>query len=435
MVPTVRLVVLIALGAPLWLLPLALPAGWVVPIAWLGVLAVLAFRDFSSLPPASSFEVDRQVGRLSLGTPSELRLTLANRSGKHLRFRVREETAPGLGCTQDPREIEIPAHGTGIWTLGMRPMRRGHYALGEVVVRTGYPAGLLDRQIRIPASMRLSVYPRFATSDEHRLLARINPREYAARRARRVRGRGTEFESLATYNRGDDPRSVDWKASAKRGHLVVRNLQTERGQQIAIMIDGGRLMAEKIGEFARFEHALNATVMLSHIAQKRGDAVAVATFSDRVERFVPPTRGKAILPTVMDSLCAVEVRRVESDYWQVVGQVLANLKRRSLIVMLTDVLDAGSSAGLISNMTRARRRHLVLCVVLTERRVDDAASSNPQDSTDAFRQAAAAHLKVERHLALETMRSKGILILETPPEELSVELIRRYLEIRKANLL
>ncbi len=434
MVPSVRFVVLIALGAPIWLLSLAVPGGWIAPAAYLGVLAVLAARDYVSIPPASSFEVGRQGGRLFLGTPGEMRLTLTNRSAERLRFRLREEAPPGLGCTQDSREIEIPAHGTGVWTLGMRPARRGRYTLGEVVVRAGHLRGMLDRQIRLPASTRLSVYPRFAASDEHRLLARINPRENAARRSRHVRGRGTEFESLAAYNRGDDPRSVDWKASAKRGHLVVRNLQTERGQQIAIMIDGGRLMAEKIGEFARFEHALNATVMLSHIAQKRGDAVAVATFSDRVETFVPPVRGKAIVPTVMDSLCSVEVRPVESDYWQVVGQVLANLKRRSLVVMLTDVLDAGGSAGLISNMARARRRHLVLCVVLTERRVDDAASSSPEDLKGVFRQAAAAHLKIERHLALETMRSKGILVLETPPEELSVQLIRRYLEIRKANL-
>jgi uncharacterized protein (DUF58 family) len=304
---------LIALGAPLWLLPLAVSGGWIAPIAYLGGLVALSARDYFSLPPPTAFEVARQGGRLSLDTDGEMRLTLTNRSDQRLHFRLREEAPPGLGCIQDSRAIEIPAHGTGVWTLRLRPARRGRYALGEVVVRIGHRRGMIDKQVRLPASTRLSVYPRFATSDELRLLARINAREHTARRSRRVRGRGTEFESLAAYNRGDDPRSVDWKASAKRGHLVVRNLQTERGQQIAILIDGGRLMAERIGNVARFEHALNATVMLGHIAQKRGDAVAVATFSDRVESFIPPVRGKAIVPTVLDALCSVEVRPVESD--------------------------------------------------------------------------------------------------------------------------
>jgi uncharacterized protein (DUF58 family) len=125
---------------------------------------------------------------------------------------------------------------------------------------------------------------------------------------------------------------------------------------------------------------------------------------------------------------------VESDYWQVVGQVMDKLKRRSLLIMMTDVLDAAGSAGLLLNLTRAASRHLVLCVVLTEPKIAEIAASEPKSLEETYLKAAAAHLKLQRQLALEMMRSRGILTLEASPESLTVQLIRRYLEIRKANL-
>ncbi len=230
----------------------------------------------------------------------------------------------------------------------------------------------------MPVEEDIKIYPRFATSDEYRLLARINQQDESVRRPRRTHGRGTDFESLSNYNPGDDLRTVDWKISAKRGSLISKNLQTEKGQQISILIDSGRLMSEKIGALSRFEYALNAAVMLSYVGQKRGDTVALAAFSDRVDSFVPPVRGAAIMRRVLESLSNVEVRQVESDYWQVVGQVMSRLKRRSLVVMMTDVLDSAGSLGLMTNLIRAASRHLVLCVVLVEPRLAEIASSDPK---------------------------------------------------------
>ena len=144
------------------------------------------------------------------------------------------------------------------------------------------------------------------------------------------------------------------------------------------MIDGGRLMSGKIGHASRFEYALNAAVMLSYVGQKRGDTVAVATFSDRIESFVPPTRGPEIMRRVLESLCTARARQVESDYWQVVGQVMGRLKRRSLIVMMTDVLDSAGSLGLMTNLIRAASRHLVLCVVLIEPKIAEIADGRAE---------------------------------------------------------
>src|SRR4030095_3831417 len=146
-----------------------------------------------------------------------------------------------------------------------------------MVLRVGRPGALMERQLILPVEEDIKIYPRFATSDEYRLLARVNQQDESVRRPRRTHGRGTDFESLSNYNPGDDLRTVDWKVSAKRGSLISKKLQTAPGQQDFVVFDSGGLMAEKIGPLSRFEYALNAAVMLSYVGQKRGDPLAMAT--------------------------------------------------------------------------------------------------------------------------------------------------------------
>ena len=434
MVPTPTLVWLLVLGAPVWLVWLLFPAGWVAAAVCLAALGVLSMRDYFWVPADGALEIDRQVGRLSLGAVVPVQVRFVNRSRRPIRVSMRDELPEGLELVTPLAPLDVPARAQRESAYEVRCVRRGRFRLEDTVVRLGRPGALVERQTRVAAPADVRVYPRFAPGDELRLLARINQQEDAARRPRHVRGEGTDFESLTRYEPGQDLRKIDWKGSARRGFLVSRNLQVERGQLVALLIDGGRLMAQRIGDYPRFEHALRAAVMLSYVAQKRGDAIAVSTFSDRVESFVPPTRGRAVMARVLDSLSTVQVRQVESDYWHVVGQVMHRLRRRSLLIVLTDVLDAQASSGLISNMVRAASRHLVLCVVLREPRISAIAEASPRDLHETYRTAAAAHLANSRQLALDTMRSRGILVLDAQPDRLTADLIGRYLEVRKANL-
>jgi uncharacterized protein (DUF58 family) len=409
-------------------------AGWVAGLVYILVLALFCFGDYWSMPGASAFEISRDFGRFSLGAATDVRMSVKNRSKLFLQLAVRDQLPAGLQQFTAVPELHLAANAECEFAYQIRALKRGRYHLENLALRVRRPGGLMERQLRVSVPAEVRVYPTFSTTDEYHLLARISRLDDDVRRPRRVHGRGTDFESLSTYYAGDDPRLIDWKISAKRGYLITRNLQTERGQQISIMIDAGRLMALKIGDRPRFEHALSAAVMLSYVAQKRGDAIAVSTFSDGVESFIPPTRGTLIMPRVLESLSTVEVNQVESDYWQVVAQMMDRLKRRSLLIMMTDVLDAAGSAGLLVNLSRAASRHLVLCVVLTEPAIAGIAESEPRTINETYLKAAAASLKMQRQLALEKMRNRGILTLEASPDALTVQLIRRYLEIRKANL-
>lgn len=435
LVPTMRLIRLLAAGAPLWLVVLWLPGGYLVPLAYLVWLLYLCLDEVRKLPDPACIRVTRDLpGRLSLETEHKVGLTIVNASERQLRLRLRDEIPDALGSRAPLLEGPLGPQQTVRWSYQVRARQRGLHTYGALVLRLEQGQGLLQRQLRLMRPDTIKVYPRFVGIHDYALLAKIDQRAEAVRRPRHVRGRGSEFESLRPYTTGDDLRLIDWKASARRNTLISRNLRVERGQHLAVLIDAGRLMLEALGGYARFEHALNATIMLSYVAQQRGDSLAVATFSNRLESFLPPTRGPHIMSRVLESVYRVEPRALESDYWRVVAEVMGRLKRRSLVVMLTDVLDAAGSTGLVANLARAATKHLVLCVVMRNPQITALAEALPGDVEATYARAAACQVELQRQLALASMRARGILVLESEPEHFSVQLVRRYLDIRQKDL-
>jgi uncharacterized protein (DUF58 family) len=435
LIPSPRAIRVIAFGAPLWLVAFLLPGGWLVGAVYLILVIALCARDALSIAQPGELVVRRELpSRFALGVEHMVKLSLRNQSAQAVFAAIVDEIPASFERLGDLPPVRIPPRGEAQLSYAVRPLQRGVQVFGAVVLRARGERGLIERQITLPVADTAKVYPNFRGADQYQLLAKIDQREEVARRPRPFRAAGTDFESLRPYVDGEDPRSIDWKATARRGALISRNRQVEKGQQLAVLLDSGRLMAETIGEQPRLEHALNATVMLSYVAQKRGDALALAAFSNKIEAFLPPVRGPALLGRVLESLYAVQPRPVESDYWQVIAQLMAMLRRRSLVILLSDVLDASASAGLIHNLARAAEKHIVLCVVLIEPAIADIARSVPATVEEVYRKAAACDLLRRRSLALENMRARGILVLETDPAHLSVHLVKRYLEIRQADL-
>ena len=435
LLPTLRGIEFLALGAPLWLLATAIPAGWIVGAIYIALLVALCWRDAASVPAAGRLHAVRELPpRFAFDVEHFVKLRLKNGSGRPLCCQIYDDCPDTFASEAQLPRLSIPAGSAAGLTYSVRPLSRGTWEFGDLTVLVEGRLGLVRKQFTLPLSARVKVYPNFRGADQKRLLARIDQRQEIVRKSRPFKTAGTDFESLRPYIPGEDPRNIDWKATARRGAPVSRNKQVEKGQQLAILLDTGRLMAETIGDYSKLEHSLNAAVMLSYAVQKRGDALCVAAFSNRIESFLPPVRGAALLARVLESLYAIQVRQLESDYWQAIAQVMALLTRRSLVVLMTDVLDASASNGLINNLARAAEKHVVLCVVLSEPAVHELARVLPTSLEDIYRKAAACDLLRRRRLALESMRARGILVLETAPEHLSAHLIQRYLEIRRANL-
>ena len=426
---------LLAIGAIFWLPAVFIPGGALAGALFLIILLAACWRDLRTIPAAAEISAQRELPpRFALGVEHQIKLTLRNRSNRPLSVTMRDELPDVFELLSDLPPGRIPAAGAAQFTYSVLPLKRGAVDFGAVVLRVSGAAGLLQKQISLRLVDGVKVYPNFKEVGRYELLAKIDERDELVRKPRHLRAAGSDFESLRPYIPGEDPRSIDWKATARRGAPIAKNKQIERGQQIAILLDTGRLMAGTVGKYAKLEHAMNATVMLSYVAQKRGDALAVASFSNKIESFLPMVRGPALVPRVLESLYSVQVRPVESDYWLVIAEVMNMLRRRSLVILLTDVLDASASAGLINNLARAADRHLVLCVVLTEPKIRQLAEQIPNTVAETYQKAAAADLRRRRQLTLEQMRARGILVLETDPDHLSIHLVKRYLEIRQADL-
>jgi len=426
---------LLVLGAPLWLLALLFPGGWLVGAGYFIFIAVLSWRDAATIPSRAGLRALRQLPpRFALDVEHSITLVLTNLSARPIQAAVRDELPDAFDSEAELPPVVIPPGGDARLSYAARPLRRGAHDFGDVVLRVSGERGHVQRQLALSVANTAKVYPNFRGADQYHLLAKIDQREEVVRKPRPFKAAGTDFESLRPYISGEDPRNIDWKATARRGTPISRNKQVEKGQQLAVLLDAGRLMAETVGKYSKLEHALNAAIMLSYIVQKRGDALSVASFSNKIESFLPTMRGPSLLPRVLESLYAVQVRTVESDYWQAIAQVMTLLTRRSLVILLTDVLDASASAGLINNLSRAAEKHLVLCVVLSEPAIGEMARAIPATVEEAYRKAAACDQLRRRRVAVENMRSHGILVLETDPAHLSVHLVKRYLEIRQANL-
>lgn len=409
----------------------ALVFGTVFCMGWLGVM----LKKAQQIPSKASIHIRRKTpARFLCGRSATIQLSIENQSPFPFHLHLRDEVPESFALEKDFETVRIGAHQTATVSYEIRPIRRGMQSFGKCVARVAAPGSWIWKESRWDLEETVKVYPDFQLIPEERLTAKMLLKDWHVKRPRKKRGEGHEFESLRPYVTGDDTRHVDWKASARRQKLIVRQLQVERGQQIAIMLDCGRLMSETISGATRLDHSMNAALMLGQVANKRGDNMSLVCFSNQIHAYMPPTKGRGVMHRMMETLYHVEAASVESDYWQVTAEAMHLLKRRSLIVFFTDVLDLAGSIGLANNLARAASRHLVLCVVLSEPGILKAARQIPNNQQQVYEKAAASQLLIKRHLALEKMRSKGILVLETTPEALTVNLIRRYIEIRMSNL-
>lgn len=396
---------------------------------------VITLNKARQIPNKDSILVHRRTpARFLCGRTATIHLTIENHSRYPILLNMRDEVPDTFSLDKDFERIRVGAHQTITVSYEIVPTQRGIQPFGNCVARMAAPGAWIWKEVEWNIAEPVKVYPDFQLIPEERLTAKMLLKDWHVKRPRRKRGEGHEFESLRPYVTGDDTRHVDWKASARRQKLIVRQLQVERGQQIAIMLDCGRLMSETISGATRLDHSMNAALMLGQVASKRGDNMALVCFSNQIQAYMPSTKGRGVMHRMMETLYHVEASPVESDYWQVTAEAMHLLKRRSLIVFFTDVLDLAGSVGLANNLARAASRHLVLCVVLSEPGILKTARQMPNSEQQVYEKAAASHLLIKRHLALEKMRSKGILVLESTPESLTVDLIRRYIEIRMSNI-
>ena len=427
------------LGLALLVAPLLAAAGlepWMIYVValYLVALAALLLLDFRLAPSTSDFRVERRhEERLSLGEANPVDLVVRWRrasGGAPLRLWARDETPAGITTDRHLLEGSISPGGEWIGHYQLRPVRRGDYRFGDAHLRVEAPLGLLIRQQRHPLAASVRVYPNLRAVRRYELLARRGRLQETGLRHARLFGAGTEFERLRDYQPDDDFRRIAWKATARRRQPVTVEYETERSQNLILLLDTGRLMGTPIGPMQKLDYAVNAALMLAYMAAQMEDRVGLLAFSDRVDLFVPPRRGRRQFHLLLESLYKVNSQSVESDTAAALAFLASHQQRRSLMVLFTDIEESTEAAALVGPMGVLSRRHLPLCVTIADPDLNRLAAELPANSREGYEKVVAQRLLDERRTILEQMERYGVLSLDVPAEELTVAVVNRYLEIK-----
>jgi uncharacterized protein (DUF58 family) len=426
----------VAIGAGLIALAFVSPVIAFVAVAYHFALVLVAGRDLMLLPGRSGYTVRRIMPEpFSLGEPEEVVVEIHNPAAAGLLARVADHVPAEL--RPEPREMagRFDARGALRVAYGTYSPRRGAYLFGPVDVQVSREDGWWRLQVRIPAPEEVAVFPNVVAIKRVQLSLRRGLRAMAGMRRARPPGASTAFAGLREYVRGDDVRRVSWTATARRDRPVVVEVEAERGQQVIIAVDCGRLMTAPAGDLDKLDHAVNAALMLAWVAQSHGDRVGLMTFDDRVTGFIKPERGAAQLRRLTEALYAIRPDYVEPDFGHAMTHLALRVGRRSMIVMLTDVQDPEASRELVAHALRLAARHLVLVVAMSDPAVLSA-RDDPIDSTDrAYEWAAAEEFVASRRESFELLRRGGVLGLDVVAGRLSPALVERYLELKERALL
>ncbi|TME52751.1 MAG: DUF58 domain-containing protein [Chloroflexi bacterium] len=434
--PQPRLIWGVAIGAGLIALAVASPLIGFIATVYNAGLVIIAARDLALLPGRSGYSVRRSMPEpFSLGEPEEVAVVIQNRSAAGLMANVADHAPGGLRPT--PRELPGQFDSNGLLKVSYRTYspRRGAYAFGPVDLQVWREDGWWRRQVRLPDPQEVAVFPNVVAIKRIQLSLRRGLRAMAGMRRARPPGASTAFAGLREYVRGDDVRRVSWTATARRDRPVVVEVEAERGQQMIIALDCGRLMTAPAGDLDKLDHAVNAALMLAWVAQAYGDRVGLMTFDDRVTSFIKPERGTIQLRRITEALYAIRPDYVEPDFGHAMTHLALRVGRRSMIVMLTDVQDPEASRELVAHALRLAARHLVLVVAMSDPAVLSARDDPIVSTSRAYEWAAAEEFVSSRRESFEILRRGGVLGLDVVAGRLSPALVERYLELKERALL
>jgi uncharacterized protein (DUF58 family) len=355
-------------------------------------------------------------------------LTLTNLGPRRLRGLVRDAWPPSAGASPSRHAVDVPADEARRVTTTLVPTRRGDRVADRVTIRTTGPLGLAGRQASVPVPGRLRVLPEFA-SRRHlpSRLARL--RELDGRAAVQVRGPGTEFDSLREYVVGDDVRAIDWRATARRGDVVVRTWRPERDRRVLVVVDAGRTAAVRVLDAPRLDASIEAALLLGALASHAGDRVELLAYDRRVRARVAGTGAPRLMAGLADALATVDAELVETDWSGVVAHVRERLSQRALVVLLTALDPAAVEQGLLGVVGQLTARHQVVLASVADPEVAELRAAR-DDAAAVFDAAAAERVGLERQAVATRLRQRGVEVLEALPDELAPRLADTYLALK-----
>ncbi len=423
----------LALLAPLSLLwPVA--AGWWLGLSllWVAAAVIDGIRVSAFDPGTLRIEWDGPTA-LSVDRPLPVRLRLQS-TARPVTVWVRETVPPALAPLPD-RIVTLRPGRELIEERFLVARSVGRAGRWRLDLRIAGPWGLVWRQSRREPGWEVTIYPRLEQAALAQLPAQARLRREAGLRQVRRRGEGRLFESLREWVPGDELRTVDWKASARRGKLIARQYEDERRQRVMIALDAGRLLTAESDGRARLEDAIEAIAQLAYRTAAVDDDVGLLVFSDEIDHFLAPLRGKAAIRPILEILAVTEGRLVEPDYPRAFAFLASQTRKRALTIVFSDVIDRFASDALVAQLGRLRPRHLPVVVAIRDVALERLAGTRPDDAAGAFERAAAEQMLQVRADALADLRARGVVVVDAHPDAVAKSVVDCYLQLKRRALI
>jgi uncharacterized protein (DUF58 family) len=375
----------------------------------------------------------RLPATLALGVSVDVALRVANPSRRRLRLELHDHHPASFEAEGLPRSLELaPLQWTEV-VYQARPVARGETRFGATELRLHSPLGLWLVTRKTSSEEAVRVYPNFRALAKYTLLATDNRLSQIGVLQVRRRGEGMEFHQLREYREGDAQRTIDWKATARMARLISREYEDEKDQRVLLVVDCGRRMASKDDELSHFDHALNAALLLAHVAARQGDAVGMLTMGG-VSRYVEPRKSVAAVNAILNRAYDIEPTLAVPDYHGAAREIMRHVRRRALVIILTNLRDEDDST-LLPALGLLRTRHLVVLASLREAIISRALSARVDTFERAVTHAAAADYLSDRERSFRRLDAAGVVTLDVEPQSLAISLVNRYLELKRAGRL
>jgi uncharacterized protein (DUF58 family) len=372
-------------------------------------------------------------GVFPVGKWQSIHLTIHNQSARQVQIDVLDDYPVHWEIEGLPHTVTIPIDGYVNLEYKLRPNQRGDAEFGAAYLRITSPLQCWQVSQRIGETTQVKVFPDYSKLLGNSLSATDRRAPAAGSIRKRRRGEGTDFRQLREYRQGDSLRSIDWKATARNQRPITREYQEERDQQVVFLLDTGRRMLAQDELTSHFDHALNAVLTLSFIAQKQGDAVGLMSFGSE-QRWVSPHKGRLGLDRILSGVYDLNADETAPDYTSAAAALLNKLSKRAFVVLITNLRDEDDTA-MRQAIELLSTKHLVMCASLREASIDKQLQLPIQNFAQALDAAAITHYLQQRSNAIKRLGLRASHLIDINPERLALALVNRYLEIKESGQL
>lgn len=408
---------------------------WSASLVVIAVVIVTVSVDWQLAANPRGMTVRRDGARsVRLGESATVELIVHNKTDSTARLTVRDAWVPSAGATPFVHRFSLDAKAKGAVTTKLTPTRRGDRPAVRVTVRSFGPLGLVYRQSDYRPEWTLRVLPRFESRKYlPEKLAKLRQVEGAT--AIRGRGQGTEFDTLREYVPGDDVRSIDWRATARRQDVMLRTWRPERSRRVVCVLDTGRTSAVRIADEPRLDAAMDAALLLAAVAQEAGDQVDLIAADHQLRAVVSGVTGRNLLPRLVNALAPLHPDLVETDFEIIISEVLRRERKRSLVVVFTALEPGALGEGLLPILPKLVARHQVLIAAVHDQTLRDLAAAPPDDAAAIYSIAAGTRGLAERHRIASALTRNGVDVLDCPADTFASQVTDAYLALKAAGRL